>query len=632
VEKEQFQAALSIYEEISKTDSGDAETWFMLGMIYSKLGRYHQAIECCQKAITIEPNNAAAYYNMGISCQALSKLNEAQACYQKAIKIQPDIPGIHFSLGVLFKEQGLFDAAEQSFQDAVRSDPSSAQACFQLGVMLTLQSRVEEAINAYDKVLSLSDSIPEAYWNKLRCLPVIYDNEDQITFYRNRYTDGLKLLSEGLALDTVQGKLNALKGISTNSNFYLQYQEKNDKELQKQYGEIVHRIMAANYPQWVVPLDMPPLEPNDKIRIGYTSTFLRDHNGAVWLLGWLQNRDKKQFEVHCYHTGTRVDAKTEIFKSCCDHFHHIPGDLEKACEQITTDKLHILVYPELGMDAFNMMMAGLRLAPVQCVGWGHPITSGLPTMDYWLSSDLMEPENGQEHYTEKLVRLPNMAHCYSSDQHDRLQSRPPQKKRSDFNLREDAVLYLCSQSLFKYLPQYDYLLPEIAKRVPNTQFVFLAISSVYVVRQFMQRMDRAFSNAGLKAQDFCIMLNRLSPDDYLNLNQVADIFLDNPPWSGNNTTLAAIDCHLPVVTLPTKYMRGRHSYAILKMLGVTETIAESADEYIEIAANLGLDSELRKNIKEKISNCHNNICNDTSCVKELEKFYVKALKEIQLKT
>lgn len=110
----------------------------------------------------------------------------------------------------------------------------------------------------------------------------------------------------------------------------------------------------------------------------------------------------------------------------------------------------------------------------------------------------------------------------------------------------------------------------------------------------MARIEIAFNRYDMKAQDYCIMLNRQSPEDYLILNKLVDVFLDNPPWSGNNTSMAAIDAHLPIVSYPTEFMRGRHSYAILSMLGLQETIAKSPEEYIEIAAKLGNDKVYRK--------------------------------------
>ena len=174
------------------------------------------------------------------------------------------------------------------------------------------------------------------------------------------------------------------------------------------------------------------------------------------------------------------------------------------------------------------------------------------------------------------------------------------------------------------MPQYDYLWPEIAKQVPKAKFVFLAISSALVVKRFMDRVEKAFSAAGLNAKGYCTMLNRLPSEDYLALNQLVDVFLDNPPWSGNNTSLAAIDAHLPIVCYATEFMRGRHSYAILKMLGVTETIAESEREYIEIAAKLGNDKNYRQQTVQKISEQHEQIYDDIECVRGLEAFYSQA--------
>lgn len=617
--------AKDLYDEICRMDDRDAEAWFMLGGIHGRLGSHEQAVNCCQRAIAIEPQNAAAYCNMGNALQALGRLNEALGCYQQALRLQPGFADAHYNMGNLMRDQGHFDPAEQCYRQAVQHDPGMAVAHYYLGNMLRIQSRVEEAVASYESALRINPDFPEAYWNKLRILPVVYDSQDQVDYYRRKYADGLRELGEKISLDTPQARTSALRGAAANTNFYLQYQGQDDLELQKQYGALAHRIMAASFSQWARELDMPPMSANGKIRVGYASAFLRSHNGAVWLLGWLRHRNGEGFEVYCYHTGTKVDEKTEEFKRHCDYFRHIPGDLAKACEQIRADKLHILVYPELGMDAPSMLMAGLRLAPVQCVGWGHPITSGLPTMDYWLSSDLMEPPNGQDHYSEKLVRLANMGHCYSKEQHDRLQSTPPPKSRSDFKLRDDAVLYLCSQSLFKYLPQHDFIFPEIARRVPNAQFVFLAISSVHVVKRFMERIDRAFTQAGLSAKNYCMMLNRLTPQDYLALNRVVDVFLDNPSWSGNNTTLAAIDCHLPVVTFPTEFMRGRHSYAILKMLGVTETIAQDPQGYIDIAARLGTGPEWRRSIVQQIVDRHELVYEDKSCVQTLEFFYKEAV-------
>ncbi|HEY9666684.1 MAG TPA: glycosyltransferase, partial [Coleofasciculaceae cyanobacterium] len=305
-----------------------------------------------------------------------------------------------------------------------------------------------------------------------------------------------------------------------------------------------------------------------------------------------------------------------------DHFYHINGTLEDVCQQVITDQLHILVFTDIGMDPPTTLVAGLRLAPVQCMAWGHPITSGLPTIDYFLSSELMEPENAKAHYCEQLIPLPNISICYEKP------SIPqPTKTRSDFQLREDAIVYLSCQSLFKYLPQFDAIFAQIAQRVPQAQFAFLASHATSITAQFSARLSRAFANFGLNSEDFCVVVPRQDWISYLNLNSVSDVFLDTFSWSGGNTALEAIACGLPVVTSPGELMRSRHSYGILQMMGVTETIAQDEQEYIEIAVRLGLDTQWRKAIVQKIYERHSQLYNDRSCVTALESFYKQVVRQ-----
>lgn len=447
-------------------------------------------------------------------------------------------------------------------------------------------------------------------------IPRYYNSHEEIGFYRQQFKQGLQNLIRETSLETPEAKKEALAGIGRITNFYLSYQAKNDRELQRQYGNLVHQIMATNYPQWVEPISMPPLQQNNKIRIGYASAYLHSYSGTLWLNGWLRYCDQERFEIYCYYTGNAPDLITQKFQEYSDRFYHIPDNLEAVCKQILADKLHILVFPEIGMDPPTLQMAGLRLAPVQCVAWGHPVTSGLPTIDYFLSSELMEPENAQAHYTEMLVRLPNIGVSYPQPY-----IPPLTQTRADYQLPEDAVIYLCCQAPFKYLPQYDYIFPEIARRVPQARFLFLR-------GELLQpRLERAFSAVGLKYEDYCLFLTIPERFDYLMINLLSDVYLDTLDWSGGNTSLEAVACHLPIVTHPGEFMRGRHSDSFLKMIGVTDTIAEDEAEYIEIAVKLGLDLAWRQEIVEQIKARHDNLFEDKACVAGLEAFYQQVVQE-----
>jgi len=423
-------------------------------------------------------------------------------------------------------------------------------------------------------------------------------------------------LIQQTSLQTSQSKVNAFLGLRSFTNFYLAYQAHNVVESQSKYANLVHQVMAANYPQWVQPQPMPPILENGKIRVGYISSFLHSYSGTLWLTGWLRYANTKQFEVYCYYTGNDPDPVTEQFRQYSTEFRDIPHNLEAVCQQIIDDKLQILVFPEIGMDAPTIQIAALRLAPIQCTAWGHPVTSGLPTIDYFISSELMEPENARSHYSETLIKLPNIGVSYPKPIVGELT-----QSRSDFDLREDAVIYLCCQAPFKYLPQYDFILAEIALRVPQAQFIFPRGELL------RERLTRAFAAVNLDSEDYCLFLTISSRQDYIAINFLSDVFLDTFTWSGGNTSLEAIACNLPIVTCPGEFMRGLHADSFLKMLGVTDTIAQNEVEYIEIAVKLGTDSEWRRDVAERMSQRQGNLFDDRVCVTALEAFYQEVVRE-----
>jgi predicted O-linked N-acetylglucosamine transferase (SPINDLY family) len=556
------------------------------------------------------------FFDLGSKLFLEGRWQEAINQYQKILRIKTGDAELYWRLSECFRQLNLLEQAFSTLQEGIRVYPTDARLHFTLIVNLQANGYIQKAIS---RANTASNLLPNDYTFKILknlLVPIFYDTQDEISIYRQRFTSGLQDLIQQTSLETPEEQKNALAGISRLTNFYLSFQAQNDRELQRQYGNLVHKIMAANYPKWVAPLSMPALKENEKIRIGYVSAFLHSYSGTLWLTGWLRYCDRESFEIYCYYIGNEPDAITRQFQDYSDAFHHIPYNLEAACEQIMADRLHLLVFPEIGMNPQTMQMAGLQLAPVQCVAWGHPVTSGLPTVDYFVSSDLMEPENAQEHYSEKLIRLPNIGVSYPKPYIPQLL-----KTRADFHLREDAVIYLCCQSPYKYLPQYDFIFAEIARRVPQSQFVFLRGELL------KPRLERAFAAVGLKSEDYCVFLSIPERLDYLMINLLSDVYLDTFSWSGGNTTLEAIACNLPVVTCPGEFMRGRHSYSFLKMIQVTETIAQNEVEYIEIAAKLGLDPLWRRNIAQRMSESHDRLYDDKACVAGLEAFYKKVVQE-----
>jgi predicted O-linked N-acetylglucosamine transferase (SPINDLY family) len=292
------------------------------------------------------------------------------------------------------------------------------------------------------------------------------------------------------------------------------------------------------------------------------------------------------------------------------------NNLELLVQEIHGQNCDVLIYPGIGMETITLKLAALRLAPVQCTSWGHPVTSGMPTIDYYLSSELMEPVDGDRHYSEKLVRLPNLSVWYE----------PVEPIESDLpvpGIETDDVVYLCCQNLLKYLPQHDYVFPAIAAQVKKARFVFIASYVPELTEKFMQRISLAFQRQGLNVSDHVLMMPQLDEAAFSALNARADIFLDSMEWSGCNTVFESLPFNKPIVTLPGQFMRGRHGFAILKMMGVEETIASTPDEYVSIAVRLGQDRKWWEEISIRICKNKHKLYRDVGSVRSLEQFLVQ---------
>jgi predicted O-linked N-acetylglucosamine transferase (SPINDLY family) len=587
-----------------------------MGIAFQDLGGFDQAISCYKRALQIKPDYFESYHNMGNAYKDQGQLNEAVSCYQQVLQLRPDHAEAYNNMGVVFKDQGKLDKAMACYQKALQLKADFVEAHYNMGIAFQIGGRYDEGLRHYVKALKLGPDYSPARWLYLLSLPILYKTKEDMAYYRNRFTGNLDTLIKQTRLDTPKQREAALKGIGTSTNFYLQYQGLNDLDLQKKYGRFVCSIMASNYPQWTRTRTMPLVVPKEKIRVGYVSSFMQAHTVGEFLMGWVENSNRNDFEIYCYYIGQQSDQYTEQFQHISDHFYQICGNLEAVAHQIHSDNLHILVFTDIGMYAPATQLAGLRLASIQCKGWGHPVTTGLPTVDYYLSSDLMEPKNAQDHYSEKLIQLPNIALVYK---------RPnlPQcpKTRKAFGIKEEAFVYLTPQSLFKYLPQYDTIYPCIAQRVPNAQFVFLSNSSPQITHFFKDRLNSSFQRYNLVFEKYCLFQPRQNFEDFLSLNIASDVLLDTLSWSGGKTTLEGISCGLPVVTCPGDLMRGRHAFAMLKMIGVTETIAEDENDYIEIASKLGRDKDFYLRIKMLIKENREKLYNDTRCIQTLEEFY-----------
>lgn len=659
--------AAQAYKDAIALDETWIDAYNNLGNLYLNAGNIERAEEIFWQALTVDPDQFGSYVNMGNLLVLRCQIDEAIEAYETALQLKPGDEAILQNLAIVkglqkqptqallyagnyFYQHNRYQETIEIFTEFLKQDKGEANLYQALAESYQKLAEYEKAIKTYRKAIKLYPEVAELYFGLIGVLgetgnphevieiaetasklfpdqslfkfiyhltlPVIYNNYQEIEYYRTRYSEELTKLIKTIPLKTPEDKKNALAGISQHSNFFLAAQGYNDLELQKQYGNWVHQIVAANYPQWVQRKKMPQRGENGKIRIGYVSGCFWDHTVGKLSLGWVRDHNPEKFEIYCYYLNNRHDKYTEIFQKYSHKFWGKFTDIESVAQEILADNLHILIYIDIGQQAPITTIAAMKLAPVQCTTWAHPETSGLPTIDYFLSSELMEPANPQQHYSEQVILLPNLGISYAKP------ALPPlTKTRADFQIYNDAVVYLCCQTFHKYLPQYDGVFAAIAQRVPQAQFVFISRPNTAIAERFKQRLKRAFANYNLNADNYCIILPKLNQDDYWNLNLISDIYLDSFGWSGGHTTLEALACNLPVVTYPGELMRGRHSYGILKRLNLTCLIAKEKADYIEIAVRLGTDRVWKNNIVERIELHQNLLWDDLKPIKTLEEFY-----------
>ncbi|MBI1756986.1 MAG: YkgJ family cysteine cluster protein [Fimbriimonas ginsengisoli] len=398
-------------------------------------------------------------------------------------------------------------------------------------------------------------------------IPGEFRTEEELDLWWRRWDEALTTF-EGAKLPSAE----TFELLQDFNSFSLAYLGRNVKPYLQRFMSAAHRHAARAYPHLTAPIENARRP--GKRRLGFISYRIKNFNGSRWALGWLMNLSP-DIETYVINLTEVEDHTSRCFRRHADHYLHLPFTVAEAAPIVRALDLDALIFTDIGMDGHTTQLATLRLARRQYAAWGHPVTSGSPTMDYYLASDLMEPANGDEHYMEKLVRLPGTGVTYQK----RLLT-PSTKTPAELGVPEGGYLLFCQLPL-KQTPVYDFLLEEIAAR-SEKRLVFLSASPSGRASLLQERIAKRCSNV--------LFLPRQPMPDYLRILQLADASLDCPAWSGGVTTIDAITMGTPTVTLPGEFMRGRMSLAFLTQAGAPGLVAKDAADYIELA----LDEDRRR--------------------------------------
>lgn len=611
-----FDEAIANYNKALNINPNFPEALLGRANALVELKKYEKAISDYDKALLIAPDFAIAYCNKGKAQFEVGQHENAVSSYIRAIQLAPNLSEAYSNLGHALQELNRMDEAISSYKKAISLNPNCSEAMRTLPAALYIVGENEEAERSLQAILKQQPEFVEARWMKaMLTIPIIADSTSQIESRRKKLGEELEALNDWFEVNRID---DGYKAVGTGHLFYLAYHEENNKTLLSQYGGLCCRLMK--HWQTKTNNNHNTKLSNKTIKIGIVSNHIFQH--SVWdalISGWVEHLDRKIFKVAIFSKFAKTDKKTEFAKSTNTDFIKCNHDIESWVNKILSHKIDVLLYPEVGMDSMTLKLASMRLAPIQIASWGHPETTGLPTIDYYLSADLLEPENSEHLYVEKLFKLPNLGCCIKK--HEPL---PSTANLEDLGIAAEQPLFVCPGTPFKYQPAYDQVFVEIAKKMGQCQFLFFTYRTKEISELLKKRFQLSFNKAGLNFSDYCVFLPWLPKDSFYSLMKQADVFLDTIGFSGFNTAIQAIECGLPIVTREGKFMRGRLASGILKRIGLNELVVQNETDYVNMAVRLATKPDFKNLIRHKISNNRHVLYDDMEPIRALEIFIQEA--------
>ncbi|MGA8278699.1 MAG: tetratricopeptide repeat protein [Rhodanobacteraceae bacterium] len=648
-QRQQYAQAVSLCRRILATQPGDVQALLMLGSLLDAQGDLDQAGVTYRQALAHVPGHIDALVNLGdvlrrqhrptdalallvqacrsVPCPAdalgqlaqvmleLGRYAEARQSAERAIERDPVQPRWWRIAGIAARMQHDLRIAVPTLRKALELAPDDADARAELALALHERGDHDEAVALFVDVARRRPGFERIRWLAELALPAIYADETHVETARRRFGDGLERVAKGLDLDEEAGQLAAYEAAATVTPFHLHYQPCDNTVLQCRFGDVVQRVLNGVSPAFTQMVPWRALAHGDRTRVGFVSSHLTEHSVTRFFGRLVTGLDRGRFEVFGWNTGPASDAVSKRIASSIDHFSSSFANPAQTAEHIREAELDVLIHLDIGMDPAQQVLAALRLAPVQCATYGHPVTSGMPAIDYFLSGAALEPENADAHYRETLVRLPGLG---------TQPERPPipGDDRWFEALRDGRPLVLCLQNLIKLVPAFDHLLVRVL--VASGARVVFFDRATALGERYRRRLAPTLLAHGLSPDRDVVFLPHQSHADFIAGIAKADVVLDTPWFSGGSTSLDALSVGTPIVTLEGPMLRGRQTAAMLRLAGVPELIAADENAYVDAVKGLCGDADRRASLRGRLIAGVGALFDDASAIRGLEAFVVAA--------
>lgn len=582
------------YRQALSWRADDPHVALALGNLLRHFARFEEALPLLQLARGAQPDSAQANGSLAGLLVELGRGRDAIAYAQAATSLQPERATWWSVLGVAERLRHNIEGAVMALRKAATLAPDDAEIAAELGLTLAESGAIDESRATLARIGPDTRHGERLRWAQLLSLPSVYRDEAQVDAERARFGQGLDELAATLRIDTPMQCQRAYEAICGVATFRLHYQDRDNTDLQCRFGDLVQRVLVACVPHLLQACPWRARAHGGRTRVGIVSSHLMQHTVSRYFRELICGLDPARFDVRVWYGGETRDASTQQIAQRVAAFEQVHDDALALAAKIRAAELDVLIYPETGMDPRHHVLGALRLAPVQCVLYGHPATSGLANIDYFISGSALEPPDAQRHYREKLVQLPGLGACPQA---------PPSAGDGAWleTYTQGAPLALCLQNHLKLAPAFDAVLADIAMR-SGARIGFFARNSG-VANLFRARIERAFREHGLDPARALAFLPAQEYASYLGAVARAALILDSPGFSGGATSLDAFGTGAPVLAWQGAMARGRQTSGMLAMMGVDSLVATSASEYADKAVALladaaGLDA-LRAQIRQR---------------------------------
>jgi len=603
LELKRFEAALDSYERALKLKPGFAEAYNNRGNTLRELMRFEDALDSYERAVKFNADYAEAYNNQGNTLQDLGRPEAALDSYERALKLKPGFAEAHCNRGNTLRELRRFEDALDSFERALKLKPDYAEAYNNQGNALRGLRRFEDALDSYERALKLNPGFAEAYKNRGNTLRALGRFEDALESYeraRNLRPDLDWLYGAWLLfrrhrcewkeidphIDCLVGKVKQQR--KATPPFAL-LALTDSLAIQRQAAQI---LVDARYPE--APSRSPlKRRSGNRIRIGYYSADYQDHATAYLMAELFERHDRGRFELVgiSYGADNRDEMRMRL-SAAFDRFVDVRTKTDSEVAALSRDLgIDIAVDLKGFTEGARTGIFSRRAAPIQVNYLGYPGTMGAPYIDYIVADPILIPPESREHYTEKIVYLPNSYQV--NDRKRRISDK--EFTRAELGLPPTGFVFCCFNNNFKITPNTFDGWMRVLKQVEGSVLWLLEDNETAANNLRREAEARGVESGRL------LFARRMTLPEHLARHRSADLFIDTLPYNAHTTASDALWAGLPVLTCVGESFAGRVAASLLNAVGLPELIKATQEQYEAMAVALAGNATRLSELKEKLS-------------------------------